>query len=175
MTDHPRPGSCPARSRRVDHHPGNRLAARVLARVLARWLLFGAVIAGVFCLHALTVDHGDHGDLPAAVSADRLVAQAGSLTARVDTVGTVGTIDAPAASKPITGNPVAPADGGGGDGFLAGCLLFLVVAGSVALLLLALSRRRADRSAGGAGGGAVSRRGPPRVAVPRLALCVIRV
>ena len=174
MTDHPRPGSCPARSRRVDHHPGNRLAARVLARVLARWLLFGAVIAGVFCLHALTVDHGDHGDLPAAVSADRLVAQAGSLTARVDTVGTIGTIDAPAASKPITGNPVAPADGGG-DGFLAGCLLFLVVAGSVALLLLALSRRRADRSAGGAGGGAVSRRGPPRVAVPRLALCVIRV
>jgi hypothetical protein len=172
MTDHPRPGSCPARSRRVDHHPGNRLAARVLARVLARWLLFGAVIAGVFCLHALTVDHGDHGDLPAAVSADRLVAQAGSLTAGVDTAGTVGT-DAPAASRSITVNPVAPADGGG-DGFLAGCLLFLV-AGSVALLLLTLSRRRADRSVGGAGGGAVSRRGPPRAAVPRLALCVIRV
>ena len=134
MTDHPRPGSCPARSRRVDHHPGNRLAARVLARVLARWLLFGAVIAGVFCLHALTVDHGDHGDLPAAVSADRMVAQAGSLTAGVDTAGTVGT-DAPAASRSITVNPVAPADGGG----------------------------------------AVSRRGPPRAAVPRLALCVIRV
>ena len=175
MTDHLRPGSCPARSRRVDHYPGNRLAPRVLAKVLARWLLFGAVIAGVFCLHALTVDHGDHGDLPAAVSADRLVAQAGSLAARVDIVGIVGTIDAPAASKPITGNPVGPADGGGGDGFLAGCLLFLVVAGSVALLLLALSRRRADRSVGGAGGGAVSRRGPPRAAVPRLALCVIRV
>jgi hypothetical protein len=154
----------------TEHHSATHSTTRdggFTTRLLARWLLLGVVIAAVFGLHVLTVDHGDHGDLPVAAADGHSSASFGD-TARVATTLAVGQL-----TSPVDG-PVAPSDDGGG--WLAGCVLFLVV-GSGLLLLLQWVRRRIGDPPPPAGKGVsvAFTRGAAFRPRPRLALGVIRV
>ena len=158
------------RSSPAGHSPAIHATARpggvVTTRRLARWLLLGVVIAAVFGLHVLTVDHGDHGDLPVAVADGHSSAQSGdtALIAAALAAGQPAPID----------SPVPPADDG--DGWLAGCVLFLGVGSGLVLLLHWIRRRIGDPPASAASGGSVAFCWRAPIApLPRLALGVIRV
>jgi hypothetical protein len=131
--------------------------------------LLGVVIAAVFGLHVLTVHHGDHGDLPTAVTA-------GSLSEPQDVVELSGMPAAVAGAMALgLDSPILPSDDG--DGWLGGCILFLVVAGQgLSLLLMLIRRRISDPPMVEPGGGqvAVSWR-PAAPAAPRSALGVLRI
>lgn len=139
-------------------------------RVLARWLLLCAIIAGVFGLHTLTVDHPNLGTIPVAIAAADLSDQSPQNSATVHTLGTRD--GSPLLVRGLEGLPVDH-----GDDPLADCLLFLTAAGITALLLLALIRRRLGDSANQSGNAASPGivRLAPRLTMPRVALSVIRV
>ena len=141
----------------------------LLPRVLARWLLLGAIIAGVFGLHTLTGDHGTRGAFPVAIATD-LSDQSPQESA---TVLAPGLWDgSPLVVRGSEGLPVNH-----GDDLLADCLLFLTAAGISAVLMLALIRRRLGDSANQSGNAASLGivRFPPCLTTPRVALGVIRV
>jgi hypothetical protein len=160
---------------RVDRIEAPTRPAAVSPRVLARWVLLCAVIAGVFVLHVLSSehDHNGHGDPVAGLATGHLVTHLGAGAA----TGPDNTTAAPMGAT--LSDPVTPI-GDGDGGWLSGCILFLVVAGTGALLTLAM-RRRAEGSAPAVPaavmgvGGVMNRRGPPPGRVRRLALGVIRV
>ena len=144
--------------------------------VLARWVLLAVVLAGVFALHVLTVEHGDHGDLPSAViTAGAAVnpAAAVALDQSPDTAAQAA--GAVRAADPAV--PTLPADTGAG--WLAGCGWFLAVAGAAALLLATARLRRGDPPTAAGDGWTAGRHRPPGTKplrpVPRLVLCVDRV
>jgi hypothetical protein len=171
MVDMPNGGQLiPERHSSPTRPTGHRPDGAVVApRLVARWLLLGVVIAAVFGLHVLTVDHGDHGDLPTAVLAGN---------SSVHTLGAAEITGLPGLAELVAAadleSPIVPSDDGGGA--LAGCMLFLVVAGSAVLVLLMLIRRRiGDPHESGPGGLAAGSWHPAAPAVPRFALGVIRV
>ena len=136
-------------------------------RVLARWVLLGAIVVAVFALHGLTAENDEHA-VPVVSSS------ASAVTAPFDAGSPDHGAAAWAGSAVLHG--VEQPDGGGDWLLAAGCVLFLVV-GSAVALVLALLRRRAPESAL-----SVSRRwpgdgrgAPPGPGAPRLALCVSRI
>ena len=60
------------------------------ARLLARWVLLGAVIAAVFALHVLSAesDAGGHGAVPAVTAGHQVPVLDAASTASVTDVGT---------------------------------------------------------------------------------------
>jgi len=142
-----------------------------------RWLLLGAVIAGIFGMHVLTAEDGTsrHGALPMISTAghadmtghDPQLASARPLA-----------VDAAVGMAGVAAVTAADPGSGGDHGAMAGCILFLAV--GAAALILVLLRLRGGPGLAGIGrfaGTAVSdmrRRGPPG-RWPRFALCVIRV
>lgn len=157
---------------RVDRIEAPTRPAAVSPRVLARWVLLCAVIAGVFVLHVLSSehDHNGHGDPVAGLATGHVVTHLGAGAATGPDNTTAAPMEA-TISDPVT--PIGDGDGG----WLSGCILFLVVTGTGALLTLAM-RRRAEGSAPAkvmGVGGVMTRHGPPPGRVRRLALGVIRV
>ena len=163
-------------------HPTQRRrgSAARRPRVLARWVLLGAVIAGVFALHVLTAENGPggHTGVPAVATSTHLPTAGPSLAVPVsesDQATGVGAgvfwLTAPGSD---TGHPGGT---GPGEGLLLGCILFLVVVGPLALVLLLRRRRGAteDVRLVPVGWGSTGHRIPARPGVPRLALCVIRI
>lgn len=138
-------------------------------RVLARWLLLGAIIAGVFGLHTLTGDHGTR-TFPVAIAVADSSDQPPQKSATVLAPGLKD--GSPPVIRGLEGLPVNH-----GDELLADCLLFLTAVGISAVLLLALIRRRlgdsANQSLNAASLGIV--RLAPHLTTPRVALGVIRV
>lgn len=131
-------------------------------KVLLRWTLCAALLAGLLGMHVLTVGHRDegHGTLPVPI-------------------GEHGPMGAPSLepAEPAAG-PAAVPDVGGPEGMIV-CVLFLAAGVRAAVLALLRRRRtgahptvapppRAQAIIGSL------RRGPPRP-TPRVALCVIRV
>ncbi len=133
--------------------------------VPVRWVLLLAVLAGVFGLHVLTVEHGDHGDLPS--SAILIGPSESGPTAQVDAMPPGGGTRAYGHDA-----PALPADTGHGG--LTGCVLFLAVAAAAAVLLANALRRRGDPTPTR---GMLLAGGPQRPVpgVPRLVLCTLRV
>ena len=155
---------------RVDRIEAPTRPAAVSPRVLARWVLLCAVIAGVFVLHVLTSehDHNGHGDPVARLATGHVVTHLGAGAATGPDNTTAAPIEA------TISDPVTPI--GGDGGWLSGCILFLVVTGTGALLTLAMRRRAEGSAAAVMGvGGVMTRRGPPPGRVRRLGLAVIRV
>lgn len=146
----------------------------VLPRVI-RWLLLGAVIAGVLAMHILSAaDSGGRHRSMAMPSA--------SATPPVASVSMVVEMDMPAVDPPVrTTHPIAGtqlgAVAGVGMSPMSCCVLFLVSA--VGLVLLVRSdRARTVATAAGAGCRAAPstlQRGPPGPGFPRIALSVLRV
>ena len=138
-------------------------------RVLARWLLLGAIIAGVVGLHTLTGDHGTRGALPVAIATDL----SGQSPQKSATVLAPGLWDG--SPLVVLGSEGLPVNHG--DDLLADCLLFLTAAGISAVLMLAMIRRRLGDSANQSGNAASLGivRFAPQLITPRVALGVIRV
>lgn len=146
--------------------PSARAPRRVTARVMTRWLLLGAVVAGIFGMHVLTAEdagHG-HGALPVSTST------AGHAGMPADTT--------PALSVKSTDAETVAAPSGHGTNttVMAGCMLLLAIGAAALIAALLRSVGHADSTGFSrvtAGIAGIQRRGPPHR--PRVALCVTRI
>jgi len=167
------------------------LARRNHGGTLVRWLLLGAVVAGLLGMHVLTAGGADggHGSLPPIGSAGHSEMSANAATSMTDPWAATGPavmFDTSAAPLVVVAGQVsdvlrsAPIGMGGGshDGMVI-CILVLAISG--AALLVALMQARwifrtvAVEPVAGAALIDVLQRGPPGRYRPRVALCVIRV
>lgn len=165
MTRGALPGWHTSRVDPIEHGPGS--AARSPLS-LARWLLLGAIIAGVFTLHVLTAESALTGSAHYPGDGLTLPVTAPESDRATDSGGAPFSLAVPSVGQ--------PGDTSGGEGLLIGCIMFLVVAGPAALLALLVRRPGTEAAHSGRGRWAgLSRRGPPGPGVPRLALCVIRI
>ena len=154
------------RTKKVSAHPGWWATA-------ARWLLLGAVIAGVLAMHIFSAadSGGSHHSM--------VMPSAG---ATPPAASTSMVMDMPVVEPPVQAtHPITDTQLGAvaGDGMspMSCCVLFLVSAVGLVLLVRSHRARTAATAAGARGRAAPStpRRGPPGPGLPRIALSVLRV
>ncbi len=157
-------------------HDGGRAGLR--PRVVARWLLLAAVLAGLFGMHVLTAHDGPGGDdaLPQTVMTGH---QNMTVTDTSMTAPAIAAAVGAPAPGPIAAVLRSAGDGFGGHGSMAACILFLVVGGVASLLALMAARLAAEASSTSPAAKVMwadlRRRGPPGRSRPRVALCVSRI
>lgn len=167
----------------MDQYPLTAPAA-ALARWWARWVLLGAVIAGVLAMHVLSEPEGFDGhSMPAGMvtSAEMAVARDVPVMPAMAMAGTGADTRLPA-PQPAAGALVADMmtpDPGGMSGMTC-CILFLLTGAGILLLalLLRVICRQPDLPLGSK---ALQhfwqrrRAGPSPAPAPRISLCVLRV
>lgn len=157
-------------------HPGwaaGRIGPGRGPAAAARWLLLGAVIAGVLAMHILSAadSGGNHQPMAMAMTPDSDSSAGMSMGLPMQTAELV------AASYPITATQLS---GGPGAGMspMTCCVLAFVSAAGLLLLLRSTTpatNPAADRIRGRAAASAAPQRGPPGQGRPRIALSVLRV
>lgn len=162
-------------------------SATVLARLLGRWVLLGAVIAGVLAMHVLSEPDGFDGHtmpdgmmstVNAPMAADMspsAMADAGQPDMLAP--GSSGRTAAAASATPSRSQTTA-SPGPDAMAAMTCCVLFLLIAAGLLLAwLLQVIRERPTRRVGSAAMQRFSlrRRGPPSTLTPQTLLCVLRV
>lgn len=151
---------------------------------LVRWVLLGLVAAGVIGMHVLSEpDTGSGHGMMMYTTPNHPVAVARSAATGIDPhlPGMVMTSTAAASEvsfAPATAAEITTPAPGEMSGAMGMCLLFLAAgAAAIVLTLLAFRARRSavDLTVRFSGRWAVSRRGPPLIAVPPHSLCILRV
>ena len=149
-------------------------APRYRWRLTARWLLLGAVIAGVMAMHILGGHDSGGAGQPMAMTSAGPAMPAPIMPMAMPSPGR--------ASQDPTGHPadgshLQPAPGSGMSD-MSCCVLFLVtVVGLVLLMRLHAirSRTHTDRALGRTAPWAAPGRGPPGAGRPRITLSILRV
>jgi hypothetical protein len=141
--------------------------------VVARWLLLGAVIAGVLAMHILSAadSGGSHRSMAMPSASATPPAASASMV-----------MDMPAVKSPVQAmHPINGTQLGAVAGVdmspMSCCVLFLVSAVGLVLLVRSYRARTAATAGGTRGRAAPStlQRGPPGPGYPRIALSILRV